>query len=180
MDTKCEQLENENSSLKKEYEQIKSIELVGSNMIEISSLEFQKSELEAKLRKEIDKRESVENELFKIEEEYETFKIEVEERDTKLEAEISKVNMNLFEGRKVSNASIRSLGEDNVSSGNIGNIGSLELPDEVVKFLIRKKQKKIDKLEKENDSLQERLNSFEQVSTTVTIKTATLSVKIWK
>jgi len=177
MDTKCEQLENENSSLKKEYEQIKSIELVGSNMIEISSLEFQKSELEAKLRKEIDKRESVENELFKIEEEYETFKIEVEERDTKLEAEISKVNMNLFEGRKVSNASIRSLGEDNVSSGNIG---SLELPDEVVKFLIRKKQKKIDKLEKENDSLQERLNSFEQVSTTVTIKTATLSVKIWK
>jgi len=177
MDTKCEQLENENSSLKKEYKQIKSIELVGSNMIEISSLEFQKSELEAKLRKEIDKRESVENELFKIEEEYETFKIEVEERDTKLEAEISKVNMNLFEGRKVSNASIRSLGEDNVSSGNIG---SLELPDEVVKFLIRKKQKKIDKLEKENDSLQERLNSFEQVSTTVTIKTATLSVKIWK
>ena len=158
MDQKCEELENENSSLKKEYEQIKSIELVGSHMTEISDLEFQKSELEAKLRKEVDKRETVENELFKIEEEYEQFKIEVEERDAKLEAEISKVNMNLFEGRKVSNTSVN----ENIFSSNTDT--GVALPDEAVKFLIRKKQKTIDNFEKENESLQERLKSFEHVS----------------
>ena len=70
-------------------------------MTEITALESDKQELEAKLLRECEKRETAENELFKVEEEYENYKMEVEERETKLEAEIEKVNFDLF-GRKSS------------------------------------------------------------------------------
>ncbi|XP_066933437.1 girdin-like [Clytia hemisphaerica] len=151
MEQKNDALEADHKKLTTDYEHLKSIELVGTNMIEITQLEQDKSELKSKLRKEIEKRETCENELFRVEEEYETFKMELEESELKLESEISKVNIDLF-GRKASTASSISLDNDNNNN----------LTDSGMKFLIRKKQKLMDNLEKENDDLKKKVQQLEQ------------------
>ena len=156
MESKSEELETENQKLKHDYEQLKSIELVGSNMTEITALESDKQELEAKLLRECEKRETAENELFKVEEEYENYKMEVEERETKLEAEIEKVNFDLF-GRKSSISN--TLNGDVDDSQNTNNMVS----DEGVRFLIRKKQKLLDNRDKEVDSLKKKVTDLEKV-----------------
>ena len=152
MEQKNDALVADHKKLKTDYEHLKSIELTGTNMVEITQLEHEKSELESKLRKEIEKRETCENELFRVEEEYETFKMELEERESKLESEISKVNIDLF-GRKASTASNISLDNDNNNN----------LTDSGMKFLIRKKQKLMDNLEKENEGLKNKVQQLEQV-----------------
>lgn len=156
MESKHEELETQSEKLRHDYEQLKSIELVGSNMTEITALENDKQELEAKLLRECEKRETAENELFKVEEEYENFKMEIEERETKLEAEIGKVNIDLF-GRK---SSISNTLDNDVDSSQ--NTKSM-LSDEGVRFLIRKKQKLLDNRDKEIDSLQKKVTDLEKV-----------------
>ena len=169
MESKNEEFEIQNEKLKHDYQQLKSIELVGSNMTEITTLENDKQELEAKLRRECEKRETAENELFKVEEEYENFKMEIEERETKLEAEIGKVNLDLF-GRKSSLSNTLNDGVSNSQNTNGGvsnsqntNGGESMVSDEGVRFLIRKKQKLLDNRDKEIDSLHKKVTDLEKV-----------------
>ena len=159
MESKNEEFEIQNKKLKHDYQQLKSIELVGSNMTEITTLENDKQELEAKLQRECEKRETAENELFKVEEEYENFKMEIEERETKLEAEIGKVNFDLF-GRK---SSLSNTFNDGVSNSQNTNGGESMVSDEGVRFLIRKKQKLLDNRDKEIDSLHKKVTDLEKV-----------------
>lgn len=155
LDTKNEQLEKENKELKRSYEQVKSIELVGSNLTELVAIENEKEELEAKLKKEISKRETVENELFKLEEEFESFKIAQEESEEKLESEINKINQDLL-GRKVSSELI--LDEQSKDQTILSN------KEMGMKFLLKKKQKQLEQLEKENNLLKDQIKSYEQVT----------------
>lgn len=158
MEAKNDRLETLNQTLKHDYEELKSIELVGSNMTEITCLENDKQELEDKLRRECEKRETVENELFKVEEEFENFKMELEERELKLESEIGKVNLDLF-GRKSSTSNMLNGDDDNSQNTNNNDL----LSNEGVRFLIRKKQKLLDNRDKEIDSLQKKVVDLEKV-----------------
>ena len=150
LDKKNEHLEIEQNKLLHEYQQLKSIELVGSNITELQELECRNEELGRKLKKEMEKRETVENELFKIEEEYESFKISIEESESKLEAEIERVQNDLF-GRKTSTNSLSSQDSDFISY------------EAGLKFMIKKKQRLLDNLQKENDVLSEKVRAYEQV-----------------
>ena len=156
LDIKNEQLENANKEFQKNFERVKSIELVGSNLTELAALETEKEEVEQKLKKEISKRETVEIELFKLEEEYESYKIAQEESDEKLEAEINKINQDLY-GRKVPLEVIN----EQSATDDLKPTSGVEM---ALRFLLKKKQKQLVVLEKENEMLKQQIKSLEQVS----------------
>ena len=134
LDSKVETLETENIVLKEQFNRLKNIEIVGSSIDTIQSLETQIKILEGKLRKEKQHKEIAENELFKIEEEYENYKISVEKND----------RVSLL-------SSHDSLIVDN------------ENEDEDLMVTVKRKQLIINNLDAERNELQTKIHTLEQV-----------------
>lgn len=135
LDIKNENLEKENNDLKEQFERLKDIEIIGSSIQQIQKLESKITTLEERLKKEEQKREIVENELFKVEEEYENFKIKIESRD-ETNLEYTKIGRDETDGE----------------SGESSDV------------ILRRKQMVINNLDAERNELQTKIQTFEQVS----------------
>ena len=88
LDAKVNLLEKGNKELKRYSNLATKVDLHSSYVEQLTELENVKLELTKKLSKEIRRRENVENELFKVEEEYETYKINSENNEVEYKKKI--------------------------------------------------------------------------------------------
>lgn len=146
MDSRVESLEKENKELLKQNERAKTMELFGSHTAELVELEVEKEELAIKLEKEMKRRENVETELFKVEEEFENYKLQAEQEELQWQTKMQSFELQENE--------LLNFQDDE-------NVGNVEVNKDL-KNILRRKQIAIGNLEGEKKELINKIQSLEQ------------------